>query len=93
MRTIREQYKRVELGECLKASGVQILGIQEHRIVHSSEIEYQNLGSCTLITSSAWRNSAGAATGGVGIVLDNNTGEWGNFGMRGNFVNFAQWIF
>ena len=70
MRTLREHYKRDELGVNMRDSGVQILGIQEHRIVHSTEIEYQDLGDCYLITSSAWRTSNGAATGGVGIVLD-----------------------
>ena len=40
VRTIREQYKRDELGVCMRDSGVQILGIQEHRVVHSAEIEY-----------------------------------------------------
>ena len=39
-------------------------------IVHSTEIEYQDLGNCYLITSSAWRTSNVAATGGVGISLD-----------------------
>ena len=73
VRTLREQYKRNELATCFQNSGVGILGIQEHRIVHSSEIEYQNLGNCTLITASACRNSGGAATGGVGIVVDNKT--------------------
>ena len=73
MRTLREQYKRDELAICFQNSGAQILGIQEHRIIHSSEIEYQNLGTCTLITASACRTSGGAATGGVGIVVDNKT--------------------
>ena len=73
VRTLREQYKREELGVCMRNSGVQILGIQEHRIVHGSEIEYQDLGNCYLITSSAWRTSNGAATGGVGMVLDKGT--------------------
>ena len=38
-----------------------------------TEIKYQNLGNCYLITSSAWRTSNGAATGGVGMVLDKGT--------------------
>ena len=57
----------------MRDSGVQILGIQEHRVVHSAEIEYQDLGSSHLITTSAWRTSNGAAAGGVGIVLDKKT--------------------
>ena len=73
VRTLRENYKRDELGVSMKASSVQILGIQEHRIVHSAEIEYQDLGNCYLITSSAWRTSNGAAAGGVGIVIVKST--------------------
>ena len=57
----------------MKAGGVQILGIQEHRIIHSSEIEYQNLGNSTLITASAWRNDIDKAVGGVGLVVENTT--------------------
>ena len=53
VRTLREEYKRDELGVCMRNSGVQILGIQEHRIVHGTEIGYQELGNCYLITSSA----------------------------------------
>ena len=33
------------------------------------KIKYWKLDNCTLITSSAWRNSQGAAVGGVGILL------------------------
>ena len=73
VRTLREQYKRDELGVCMRNSGMQILGIQEHKIVHGTEIEYQDLGNCYLITSSAWRFRSRATTGGVGMVLDKGT--------------------
>ena len=68
VKTLRAQYKREELGVCMRGNRVQLLGILEHRIVHSPEIECQDLGSCYLITSSAWRTNNGAATGGVGLV-------------------------
>ena len=48
-----------------------MFGIQEHRIVHDDEpVRYENILGMTLITTSATRNSAGAATEGVGIVLN-----------------------
>ncbi|XP_072047147.1 uncharacterized protein [Amphiura filiformis] len=48
------------------------LGIQEHRIVHKEPVRYENILGQTLITTSAVRNRAGAATGGVGIVLSSS---------------------
>ncbi|MEE8288342.1 MAG: reverse transcriptase domain-containing protein [Nitrosomonadaceae bacterium] len=70
VRTIREQRLREELtSNCVKQN-IDVIGIQEHRIVHEEEIRYENIQGRTLITSSAWRNSAGAATGGVGILLN-----------------------
>lgn len=48
---------------------INILGVQEHRICHESSIEYHVIEGYQLITSSAWRNDAQAAVGGVGILL------------------------
>jgi hypothetical protein len=50
---------------------IDILGIQEHRIVHNdNQLEYENLtDGYQLATVSAWRNSIGAATGAVGVLL------------------------
>ncbi|KAL5258249.1 hypothetical protein ACHWQZ_G013025 [Mnemiopsis leidyi] len=46
------------------------LGYSEHRIVHEEPIRIEKLkGGVSLITVSAWRNGAGAATGGVGFML------------------------
>jgi len=49
---------------------LSILGIVDHKIVHEEEdICFEEQDNCTLITTSAWRNSNGAASGGVGIVV------------------------
>lgn len=71
VRTIREQHKRQELAHTFARSGVKILGIQEHRIVHQEEdIKiHQFRRGAHLITASAWRNSGGSSTGGVGVMV------------------------
>ena len=48
---------------------IDILGIQEHRIVHNDPIKYEKVPGYTIITLSAWRNEMMAATGGIGIIL------------------------
>ncbi len=70
VRTVREGYKRLELVTQFLESGMEILGIQEHRIVHQEPIRIEKFkkGVC-LVTVSAWRNNAGAANGGVGFLL------------------------
>jgi exonuclease III len=70
VRTIREQRCREELASNLDRYNIDILGIQEHRIVHDEPVKYENILGKTLITTSAERNSAGAAVGGVGILLN-----------------------
>ena len=70
VRTIREDYKRLELATQFIRNGLEVLGIQEHRIVHEEPIRIEKFkGGVSLITVSAWRNGAGAATGGVGFML------------------------
>ena len=59
-----------ELTHCVESRGVEILGVQEHRRVHEDiNIKYHRVESYTFVTSSAWRNEAQAATGGVGLLL------------------------
>ena len=70
VRTIREQRCREELVSNLNTYDIDILGLQEHRIVHDDVIRYETIQGKTLITISATRNKAGAATGGVGILLN-----------------------
>ena len=68
--TVREDARLEELAHCVEERGVEILGVQEHRRVHTDlTIKYQRVGGCTFITSSAWRNDAQAATGGVGFMV------------------------
>ena len=71
-RTIRKPFKRTELVARFTASNILLLGLQEHRIVHEDgqdiRIERHTDG-VHLITSSAWRNSGGAATGGIGLMV------------------------
>ena len=72
-RTIRLESKRLELAKNFTSNGVDVLGIVDHKIVHDEEdeeIKIQEFDCCTLITSSAWRNTAQAACGGVGIMVN-----------------------
>ena len=68
--TAREEARLMEVAHCAEEWGVEILGIQEHRIVHTNDpIVYRRVERCTFISASAWRNEAQAATGGVGLML------------------------
>lgn len=70
IRTAREGYKRTELVSQFCLSGIEILGIQEHRIVHQEPIRVEKFKEgVSLVTVSAWRNGTMAATGGVGFLL------------------------
>ena len=51
---------------------IEVLGIQEHCIIHDDPVKHENIQGKTLVTSSAWRNDAGAATGGVGVLLNSH---------------------
>ena len=70
VRTIREQRCREELASNLAEYNIDILGIQEHRIVHDEPVRYESILGKTLITTTANINSIGAAVGGVGILLN-----------------------
>ena len=68
--------KNEELVYNLRKYNITICGIQEHRIVHKEEekdlVKQSNVGlGYTLYTISAWRNSAQASTGGVGLLVNN----------------------
>ena len=66
--------KTEELAWNVKKWGIEVCGLQEHRLVHKEERKREintiktELGQA-LYTASAWRNSSNAATGGVGLVL------------------------
>ena len=61
---------RQELANTFNSSGLEILGVQEHRVIHQEPIRMEKFakGTC-LITSSGWRNERDAAQGGVGIMV------------------------
>ena len=71
VRTIRKQNCREELVLNLIECNIEVLGIQEHRILHEEPVRYESILDRTLITTSATKNKARAATGGVDIVLNN----------------------
>ncbi|KAM9853332.1 uncharacterized protein ACBR49_004161 [Aulostomus maculatus] len=68
--TLNTKANVLKLAECATEIGMEILGIQEHRKVHAGGgVKYQRVGRYTFVTASAWRNNAGAGTGGVGLLL------------------------
>ena len=71
VRTAKDDWRVHELIHHMDKQGISIIGIQEHRRIHSEEVKFQQIDNHMLITISAWRNKAQAATGGVGILLSN----------------------
>ena len=69
IRSGREAWKIQELAQLMDQFDISIVAIQEHRRVHKEEIKYEHINNHLLITSSAWRNQAQAAVGGVGFLL------------------------
>ena len=70
VRTIQSESKRLELAHLFNLTKQSIVGIIDHKIVHENElIKTQYLDGCALITTSAWRNSNGAASGGIGLIV------------------------
>ena len=53
-RTIRETSRKFELIHSMSKYRIDILGIQEHRIIHQEPIRYERCNGHLLITSSAW---------------------------------------
>ncbi|ELU05841.1 hypothetical protein CAPTEDRAFT_116010, partial [Capitella teleta] len=68
--TVREEGRLRELAHCFSSNGISIMGIQEHRRVHDDPLVFTRVEGQHLITTSAWRNEAQAANGGVGMLLD-----------------------
>ena len=72
VRTVQDQNHRAELVHNFTQQKIEVLGIQEHCIIHDDPVKHENIQGKTLVTSSAWRNDAGAATGGVGVLLNSH---------------------
>lgn len=69
-RTLRAKEKLKELVYQFAYHGLGIITLQEHRIVHAETVRQTQAGPGeTLITSTAWRNGAGASVGGVGVLM------------------------
>ena len=62
--------QKQNVGSLFNQFSLHIPGVVDHKIVHDDdEIFYHNLNKCSLIKTSAWRNSNNAAAGGVGILI------------------------
>ena len=55
VRTLRSQAKQAELSHLMKANGVDIIGLADHKIMHSDSINYKEVNEYLLMTSSAWQ--------------------------------------
>ncbi|CAH1244595.1 Hypp7340 [Branchiostoma lanceolatum] len=92
VRTIKEAQRREELSTNMALCDIDVLGIQEHRIVHEDDVRYESIHGNMLITTSANRNLAGAAVGGVGMLLSpkayNSLAKVTPFNDRILIVNF-----
>ena len=70
IRTVREDWNIRELAQLMDQFNISIIALQEHRRVHKESIKYEEIDNHLLVTSSATRNSAQAAIGGVGFLLN-----------------------
>ena len=77
-RTIKEDYKREKLFHLIEKSSIAILGIQEHRILHTEQdirVESSTNGRSKMYSSSAVRNKPNAPCGGVKLILNQKVQE------------------
>ena len=58
--TLRTEYKVAECEQRRNDANIEILGVQEHRIIlqDPTNIEYRTIGSSYFVISSGWRNEA-----------------------------------
>ena len=59
VRIIREEHKQIELKYNFEYHNIDILVIQEHRIIHDDRVRYKIIGRSIFVTTSAWRNDQG----------------------------------
>ena len=72
VRTISNKSKRLELANRFNANNMSIMGIADHKIVHDEKYVVEQLNKCSLITTSAWRNSNNTPCGGVALLISKN---------------------
>lgn len=70
IRTGKDGSRILELIHHMEAHDISVIGLQEHRRVHEEEVKFERIDGHLLVTSSAWRNSAQAAVGGVGLLIN-----------------------
>ena len=68
----QKQSKQLELTKTMRNQGIDILGLVDYKITHEENINVQQVAQHVITTSSAWRNNANAAVGGVGIAASKN---------------------
>ena len=56
---IVRKIRKEELKYIFEIHDLDILGIQEHRIMHDATVKYNTIGYITLITTSAWTHDQG----------------------------------
>jgi len=67
---IKENQNTRVLAHLFNTYHQSIIGILDYKLVHTDEkITSTDLDKCILITISTWRNSRGAASEGIGIVV------------------------
>ena len=71
VKTLRSQAKQAELSHLMKANGVEIIGLADHKIMRSDSINYKGVNGYLLITSSAWQNNQNVPNGGVELMMNN----------------------
>ena len=72
VRTLNQSHSFGEIALEAKNKNLDIIAIQEHRICHEDPVLCWDLSQHhTLITTSAWKNSINASTGGVGLICHN----------------------
>ena len=70
VRTLNRTGQLPELTASAVKHEIDIICIQEHRYTHTEDIKYHETGNgWTLATISAWKNSANATVGGIGILI------------------------
>ena len=70
-RTLHQPHSLGELSDSAAKQDIDVICIQEHRFIHDLKYDVNKVpNGYTLITSTATKNSAGAAVGGVGFLLN-----------------------
>lgn len=71
VKTWKTESKQLEVTTNIRNQGIDILELVKHKITHEDNINVQQIDQHVIITSSASRNNANAAVGGVGVVASN----------------------